>query len=136
MITSRPVLPSGRRPYLAVPYYDGRARDTVLDQYGSHRGVHPNDSGMAMSLMVRKRSIKADPDTGNELHTITDLAAIDLSSQVRSLVDAAFPLSRLVAESKVRIVRVEHQSTRGKLGVVVYYENLDTGERGSVGWYT
>lgn len=137
MSTLRPALPSGRRPYLAVPYYDGRTRDTVLDQYGVHRGVHPTDSGMAMSMMVRKGSVKSDPTVGNDLHKISDLGAPDLAEQVRSCVENAFPLSRLVAEGKARIERIEHQASRSKLIVIVHYTNLDTGERPPpVSWYT
>jgi hypothetical protein len=136
MSTSRTVLPSGRRPYLAVPYYDGRTKDTILDAYNCHRGVHPNDSGMSMSLLVRKGSCKADPNTGNTLHLIRDLSAPDLEAQVRSCVESAFPLSRLVVEGGIRIERIEHQASRGKLAVVVYYTNLDTDERQSIGWYT
>lgn len=137
MSTLRPALPSGRRPYLAVPYYDGRTRDTVLDQYGVHRGVHPTDSGMAMSLMVRQGSIKSDPSIGSKLRDISDLGAPNLAEQIRVCVESALPLSRLVSEGKARIERIDFKVERSKLAVWVYYTNLDTGERPPpVGWYT
>ena len=136
MPSPRPVLPSGRHPYAAVPYYDGFARDTVRDSYGVVRGVHPNDQGMSMALLVRRGQCKADPKAGNTLHEISDLSATDLESQIRAHVDAAVPLDRLVSEGKVRIERVDHKVARSKLAVIVYYKNLDTGERDKVGWYT
>lgn len=136
MPSPRPVLPSGRHPYAAVPYYDGTKLDTVRDQYGSMRGVHPNDQGMAMAMLVRRGQCKADPEAGNTLHEINDLSAMDLESQIRAHVDSAVPLSRLVSEGKVQIERIDRLVARGKLAVMVYYTNLDTGERGKVGWYT
>lgn len=136
MPSPRPVLPSGRRPYAAVPYYDGHTLDTVRDQYGSTRGVHPTDQGMAMALLVRRGQCKADPTAGNTLHEIDDLASNDLDAQIRAHIDAAQPLSRLVSEGKASIERVDHVAARNKLAVIVYYKNLDTGERGKVGWYT
>lgn len=135
MPVTRPVLPSGRHPYAAVPYYDGHARDTVRDQYGSVRGVHPVDQGMAMALLVRRGECKSDPTAGNTLHEVADLSGDDLESQIRSHVESAQPLARLVSEGKSRIERIDHQVAKGKLAVYVYYKNLDTGERGKVGWY-
>lgn len=138
MTTLRPALPSGRRPYLpAAPYYDGQARDTVLDEYGSTRGVHPTDSGMAMSLMVKKGSCKSAMDMGNELHLISDLSAPDLAEQVRAKVLVAEPLARLVAAKKSVIESIQHEARRGALAVVVNYTNTETGERGKrAEWYT
>lgn len=92
---------------------------------------------MAMSLMVRKGSIKSDPTVGNDLHKISDLGAPDLAEQVRSCVENALPLSRLVSEGKARVDRIEHRAARSSLVVIVHYTNLDTGERPPpVSWYT
>lgn len=137
-MTYRPATPSGRRPYLpAAPYYDGTIKDTVLDAYNVHRGIHPTDSGMAMSFCVKRGSCKPAPTMGNELHLIRDLKAADLAAQIRAKVDSAEPCARLVADGKAVIERVDHWAARGKLAVVVYYSNTETGERGkSAAWYT
>lgn len=136
-MTTRPILPSGRRPYLpAAPYYDGRTKDTKLDQYGVHRGIHPADSGMAMSLMVKKGSNKAAPNQGHTLAEIRDLKAADLAEQIRTRVEAAEPLARLVSERKVNITKIDHWAARGKLAVVVHYLNIATGERQTADWYS
>lgn len=137
MSTYQPPLPSGRTPYLpAAPYYDGRSKDTILDSDGNHRGIHPVDSAMAMALMVRRGSCKTAPTMGNELHLITDPKSVDLADQVRVKVSEAEPLARMVADGKVRIDRIDSAGSRGTLAVVVYYTNLDTGERNSAEWYT
>jgi hypothetical protein len=130
-------LPSGRTPFLpAAPYYDGRSKDTILDAAGNHRGIHPVDAAMALALMVRRGSCKTNPTLGNDLHLITDPKSTDLADQVRAKVLAAEPLARVVSEGKARIDRIDSAGSRGTLAVVVYYTNLDTGERNSTEWYT
>lgn len=137
MTTPRPILPSGRHPLLpAAVYYDGVSKDTIRDQYGVHRSVHPTDQGITMSLLVRRGSCKSAPDMGNDLHTIMDLKADDLAEQIRTVVNAAEPLARLVSAGKAQIVRIDYTAERGRLGVAVQYLNTETGERQSADWYS
>jgi hypothetical protein len=132
-------LPSGRRPYLpAGLYYDGRTRDFLLDSNGQHRGVHPNDEGMALSFAMRKGECPAAPDVGNELYKIPYITADDIDAQIETQVRNAYPCSRLIAEGKVRIDSIKHEArpeTNG-LAVVVNYTNLDTSQRESASWYS
>lgn len=132
-------LPSGRKPYLpAALYYDGRTRDFLLDSNGQYRGIHPSDEGMAMSFSMRKGDCSAAPDVGNTLYEITYITADDIDAQIETHVRNAYPCSRLIAEGKVRIDSIVHETRpeSNGLAVVVNYTNLDTSQRESASWYS
>jgi len=132
-------LPSGRRPYLAAAaYYDGRARDFLLDANGEYRGLHPNDQGMAMSFVMSKGECSASPDVGNSLRDIRYVTGDNLAAEIEIHVRNAYPCSRLLSEGKVRIDSIQHEvrAADGGLAVVVNYTNLDTSQRGTASWTT
>ena len=122
-------IPSGRRPYMAGGVrYDGATKDLVLNADGQISGVHPVDEGMALSLCVEKGSCPASPSMGNTLRKIRYLGSPTLAEDVRSAVMSAFPLSRLVADGKAKVNRIEHRVRASGLEVTVSYVNLLTAD--------
>jgi hypothetical protein len=128
---SAPILPSGRRPSKpAGLHYDGKTRDFTVNSSGQLNGVHPVDEGMAMSIMVPRGSIKAAPNTGNDLHKIEYLGTPNLDEQVRACVYNAQPLKRFLEEDKIEIRTIVSTVKDSRLSVSISYVNkLDSDAR-------
>jgi hypothetical protein len=124
-----PLLPSGRRPNLAAGFwYDGATADWKLNSDGQIDGVHPVDSGMAMSVLIQQGSVKSSPTTGNTIMQIKYLGGKNLTDQVKAAVMSANPLARLVAAGDVTITNIAHEVRDSRLVFSVDYVNNRTGE--------
>lgn len=119
-------LPSGRRPTMpAALHYDGKTRDWKRNADGQLIATHPNDEGMALSIFVKRGSVKSTPSIGNTLFDIEYLKQPNMAEEVRARVLDAFPLRKLVAEKKVEITGISHSETGNRLAVFVSYINLE-----------
>jgi len=74
-------------------------------------------------MCTRKGSLLSAPNVGNTLFDIEYLGNPDLGSDVEDRVRNAFPLSRLLANGDVEIIRIAHDESNG-LAVALYFKNL------------
>ena len=122
---SDPILTSPAAPVI-VPgaiRYEGRTRGWVMGDNGQYVKVHPIEQAVALSMCMRKSSLKSAPLVGNTLFEIEYLGAPDLAAEIEDRVRNAFPLSQLVANGDVEIVRIEHDE-KDALAVALYFKNL------------
>lgn len=100
---------------------------------------HPVNQGMALSMSVRKGSIRSAPNVGHELHKV-EIGTERTAADVRDRVLVAYPLSRYVSEGSVEILSITHEEQDvGRLIVSVLFRNTKTnraataryGEKGS-----
>ncbi len=103
--------------------YEGRTRAWVRAGDGQYVKLHPVEQAVALSMCTRKGSLKSAPKVGNTLFEIEYLGSPDLGSDVEDRVLNAFPLSALIKNGDVRIVRIDHDESNG-LAVALYFKNL------------
>lgn len=122
---SDPIITSPAAPTLTpgAIRYEGRTRGWVMGDDGQYVKVHPIEQAVALSMCVRKGSLKSAPNVGNTLFEIEYLGTPELGADIEDRVRNSFPLSQLVANGDVEIVRIEHDE-KDALAVALYFKNL------------
>ncbi len=103
--------------------YEGKTRGWEQDDNGQYVKVHPIEQAVALSMCTRLGSLKSAPRVGNTLFEIEYLGSPDLGADIEDRVRNAFPLSQLVANGDVEIVKIDHDETDA-LAVALYFKNL------------
>jgi hypothetical protein len=114
-----------KRTVVAAMRYEGSSKDWELVAGGNFAAVTPNEQGAALSMAIKKGSIKSSPDTGNTLHEIIYLGSPNLETDITNRVMSSNPISRLVAENSISIDKILYQVTKYGLKVATYFRDLD-----------
>jgi hypothetical protein len=104
-------------------WYDGAARDYLLDAQGNYRTVHFVDQKVALALVIREGDVAGVPTLGSRLALLKRGSRTRLQAAAEDAVRLA--LAQMLADGEVELGRVDVASpARGKLLVTVYYKNL------------
>ena len=116
---SAPAVPRGP----GAIWYDGAARDWLLDGRGNYTTLHYVDQKVALALLVNQGDIAALPDFGSRLKKLSRSSPARLPALAEDAVRQS--LAEMLTAGEIELVRIDVQTpARGKLLVTTYYRNF------------
>lgn len=104
---------------------DGATGDFVLDDAGVWVPCDPIEQGVALSLCIRRGTIKSAPLVGHTLDRIRVINPQTIAADIRDRVRDAYPLRLYLAAGTVALDKIDHVLlAAGGFTVAAYYRNL------------
>jgi hypothetical protein len=108
---------------------DAGARDAVLDVLGRVVGMDPDDQLVALSFMIRRKSVKHAPEIGHDFFDMPPFTGARLQAAAERFAAAATPFDRLIASGRVTLVGVQASRPKpGETRFVVKYKKLGSSQ--------